>query len=292
MVEATSPRGKRRGLMAGLKQSFKSLKNVFDSRTPIERAQANQVQHIVGETRLKSLSQVQWARNITKAKKSVAGLLPPWGHVQPWMDREKGTAGAGKPGDTPKTSVIMYHGTSKDSLKSIMKEGLAVSFEGPLGKGVYLSGCYDDALEYAKGSEGGEGVVIAVLVDAVSIAFLGDPASIAGAKDWRTLDVARGCEMAWVPPRTPNWHTYSGEAVVTSPDRVLCLGIASESTPMIQDFIPPESSTGEDGSQASTAEPCRLSSSGEHAASRTPPTLSPTTSSASARQHTANGRGG
>lgn len=114
---------------------------------------------------------------------------------------------------------IMYHGTTRQSAQSIMKNGFRRSADGMLGSGVYLSRDLAKASRYPIGSEEDK-VVIKVRVNVgkvIAIRHQGHPLQ----KTWHK----EGYDSAWVPPNCGMVKSGLEEDCVWDPKRIKVLEI-------------------------------------------------------------------
>ncbi|XP_075999206.1 uncharacterized protein LOC142992603 [Genypterus blacodes] len=92
-------------------------------------------------------------------------------------------------------AYIMYHGTNKKHLQSILASGLRQSEDGMLGRGVYLSRDLEKASRYPLELDESERVVIRVQVQVGKVIVINHQRH-PKQKSWHSL----GYDSAWVPP--------------------------------------------------------------------------------------------
>ncbi|KAA0718789.1 hypothetical protein E1301_Tti011432 [Triplophysa tibetana] len=114
----------------------------------------------------------------------------------------------------------MYHGTTLANAKTIMKEGFIPSFDGMLGRGVYVSRDFDKACKYPLHSHGERCAVLKLKVGVgrvKRIDFQGHPLQ----KTWHR----HGYDTAWVPPDCGMVPSGLEEDCVYDPDCITVLEI-------------------------------------------------------------------
>uniref|UniRef100_A0A8P4GGS5 PARP catalytic domain-containing protein n=1 Tax=Dicentrarchus labrax TaxID=13489 RepID=A0A8P4GGS5_DICLA len=114
---------------------------------------------------------------------------------------------------------IMYHGTCRKTVKSILASGFRLSEDGMLGRGVYLSRDLDKASRYPLDHCESDKVVIKVIVDVgkvKAINYQGHPLQTTWHDD--------GYDTAWVPPKCGMVPSGLEEDCVWDPRRIQIIG--------------------------------------------------------------------
>ncbi|XP_061105440.1 uncharacterized protein LOC133133356 [Conger conger] len=109
----------------------------------------------------------------------------------------------------------MYHGTSKEAVESIKKDGFSPSEDGMLGPGVYLSRDIQKASRYPLNVAEGDRRVLVVIVNVGRVKKIdrqGHPLQ----KTWH----AAGYDTAWVPPNCGMVPSGLEEDCVWDPSRI------------------------------------------------------------------------
>lgn len=113
--------------------------------------------------------------------------------------------------------VIMYHGTTLDNARHIMREGFRASTEGLLGPGVYLS------RDLAKASNYGEAIVEVRAAIGRCVVINSKNARLK--KNWH----AHGYDSAWIPPQSNVSKSALEEHCIFDPSRVAPVRLMSRS---------------------------------------------------------------
>ena len=115
----------------------------------------------------------------------------------------------------PGREYIMFHGTSEDASRGILRFGFKQSVDGMLGKGVYLSRDRDKAARYPLHLPACQKVVIEVSVKVgkvIKIDYQGHPYQ----RTWHDI----GYDTAWVPPNCGMVPSGQEEDCVWDPNRI------------------------------------------------------------------------
>ncbi|KAJ8275639.1 hypothetical protein COCON_G00073910 [Conger conger] len=113
------------------------------------------------------------------------------------------------------STYVMYHGTSKEAVESIKKDGFTPSEDGMLGRGVYVSRDIKKASCYPLNVAEGDRRVLVLKVNVgrvMKINYQGHPLQ----KTWH----AAGYDTAWVPPKCGMVRSGLEEDCVWDPSRI------------------------------------------------------------------------
>ena len=95
--------------------------------------------------------------------------------------------------------IVMYHGTNRANVASIMASGFHRSDDGLLGSGVYLSSDLKKARYYPNGHPEYDKVVFRVLVDVGRVITITNKNHPRG-KTWQDCRYGPVFDTAWIPP--------------------------------------------------------------------------------------------
>ncbi|XP_061103633.1 uncharacterized protein LOC133132307 [Conger conger] len=118
------------------------------------------------------------------------------------------------------STYVMYHGTSKEAVESIKKDGFTPSEDGMLGPGVYVSRDIKKASRYPLNVAEGDRRVLVLKVNVgrvMKINYQGHPLQ----KTWH----AAGYDTAWVPPKCGVVRSGLEEDCVWDPSRINVISV-------------------------------------------------------------------
>ena len=116
----------------------------------------------------------------------------------------------------------MYHGTSKQNLNSILRDGFRQSEGGMLGRGVYLSRDLEKASRYPLDLSESQRVVFAVKVNVGKVIAINEQDH---PKQYTWHDY--GYDTAWVPPNCGMVKSGLEENCIWDPKRISILNTIS-----------------------------------------------------------------
>uniref|UniRef100_A0A8P4K1Y8 PARP catalytic domain-containing protein n=1 Tax=Dicentrarchus labrax TaxID=13489 RepID=A0A8P4K1Y8_DICLA len=116
-------------------------------------------------------------------------------------------------------TYVMYHGTTRQTAKSIQASGFRPSEDGMLGRGVYLSRDLEKASRYPLDCPESDRAVVRVKVNVGKVKAI-DRQRHPLQKTWHD----QGYDTAWVPPNCGMVPSGLEEDCVWDPDRIQILG--------------------------------------------------------------------